>query len=199
MKLRSLVASMAFMTVCCAPAFAADLPALADWKGHYTSVESVWTDSRTDRFYEEIAREAKAQGKEATAQGTKAVMARRYYAPFESCDIDETGITYTLKDGKQIRLEYEFAGTVASGKGAWTWFTASKADVTNAPFANIVMTAVHGKDAQHFHFRIGSDDGVTLMQSSLYRDWHGTCQQGEVDYETYMKDFDAKRYVKFAL
>ena len=199
MKLRSLVASLACVVALCTAAFAADDPTLAAWKGEYVSVEAYWADARTDDFYAKIAEEAKKQGKEATAEGTKKSMLHRYYAPFTACTIDENTITFKMKDGSERKVEYVYAGSIKGGKGSWTWFKAAdEKDLANFDLSNIVMTVNHGTPA-HFHFRIGSANGATLMSDPRLADWHGTMNAGAADYDAYMKNFDAARYVKFAL
>ncbi|ERL24093.1 ZinT/AdcA family metal-binding protein [Jonquetella sp. BV3C21] len=202
MKFRSLLCSVALGLFAfggiAAAQDKAEITGLKDWAGEYVSAQTFWTDARTEDFFKAVVEEGEKQGKPATVDQVKQKMSDMYHSDYQAAVVDENGITFESKDGKSVRVDYEFKGAVKDADGEDWYSFEAKGTPEDSQLTHLVLIPLHG-DPQHFHFRYGEVSAEDLLTKPEYHGWWGTFVHKGLTYEKYMEKMKPATFVKYVL
>ena len=165
MKLSSLFGSIALVAALGGMALAQDKSGLKDWAGEYVSADAFLSAPQADEFCQKVVDEAKKAGKDVTADQVKENVGGQFESQFKSALIDESGITFEIKeDGQSIHVDYEFKGAVSAADGTkWYAFDAKEAPA-DSKLSHVILSALSG-DPEQLQIRCGEGSAAELADN----------------------------------
>lgn len=144
---------------------------LSSWKGEWVSAVSLLNTAQMDEELQPAYQEmGQKEGISATEWKTKKLA--RWNTAIKAVAIDDSSITFTLSDGRQVTGQYSYEGSETTQFGEhtlnWSKFSSNDEGVWQSVMLMEPEISEDNSGLTHFHFRYGNEGFAALQAADVF-------------------------------